>query len=175
MRHQSEEGRDLHTSRRWFACIACTCLTTSLDQHNKQFHPRENEDNVEDQEQHNHSTTTVRLVLPDQVELTAVFARDTQVASVLLYWEEECRNHLEEDKEVVVEVGGREIDIEQFEVTLAELGAEEDQEITLAYKLVKETVPLSRADKALDECENRLVKNNSESVEPSLEEVCLKI
>ena len=78
---------------KWFACMACSCLTPSLEEHNRRSHP---EALVEDQPDPEVSETSVRLVLPSEAELTAVFPRATQVASILLYWDEECRRHMEE-------------------------------------------------------------------------------
>ena len=106
-------------------------------------------------------------MLPSEAELTEVFPRVTQVASILLYWDEECRRHMEEGAEVVLSVGERMIGIEEFDITLAALGALEEQEITLVFKIVGEAVSLTEADAFLDECEDRLVKKQVDPEEIS--------
>ena len=148
--------------------MACSCLTTSLEEHNRRSHP---EDQVEDQPDPGVSETSVRLVLPSEAELTAVFPRATQVASILLYWDEECRKHMQEGVEVVLLVGERQIGIEEFNTTLAALGALEEQEIRLVFKLVREADSLTEADAYLDECEERLVKKQGEAEDMSPDEM----
>ena len=148
--------------------MACSCLTASLEEHNRRSHL---EDQVEDQPDPGVSETFVRLVLPSEAELTAVFPRDTQVASILLYWDEECMRHMQDGEEVVLSVGERQIGIEEFNTTLAALGALEEQEIRLVFKLVREADSLTEADAYLDECEERLVKKQGEAEDMSPDEM----
>ena len=154
---------------RWYGCQICSCLTADFEEHNKRLHDDENEQEQEEEE----NMVCVRLELPDDFNLMSDFPYNTALATVLIYWAEECHSHVphREGQEVLIICGDRELTTEEFDVTLEELGVPRGEEVVLEYNLVEETEQLTKEDQHIRACEARLIDHQDASNQPSFQDM----
>ena len=140
-----------------YGCIQCGVVTSNLEEHTQKHHTQ-----VEEPEEFTmDENVKVRLELPDQSALVDWFPDYYSIAEVLLRWTGDIDRQVQrgDEESVAIESGQRTILEEDFAITLKMLGATTENTTDLTYKIVEDEEDLSKEDKFIRECEDRLIVN----------------